>query len=675
MRSTNLKPKGEKMSSGAPGTGDQGSNEDDNGADSAEEEASDEDDQTKSFAPFGEYINQQCRQTGLKYHPSPSRMRTGTKRRHSSSSAEDLHGERYKRTNKAFKSPSVLAKSDNQSDDDYNEIDLITDLDEGEPDMEEFEERVIIDSEEDEKSNAGSLIIPSWPESLSGDEWQGFDLDNSLFLSDVPYFDEQIGRTDPDVLANEVALYNATSTNYRPSSPIPPRRVRFVETKHPSSASSGTSDVDQDIFPDLFVQQDSLDPTFRRLIENDQDADTQSLMESEGSYWDLGDSQGYSWEDHGFDNDQSSIASGSSSGYETDEGESEGETTDEETLPPSTITRPQSLLRLSSVSSSHERTPLTPLSAPIRRAAPMSTSQRRGPPMGMWIADPKKIVVIINASGKNIIIHPTPRISKVDNSLSTLASSGSNSVVNAAYCYGLTGTINPFDESESDRSYPSSQDLRGPMLGAGTNPMMPGLLHGGPGMEHIFGSQAVGPPEAFYPFISVGEDGLLLEEDDDYYADDYGEGDEHLNIDDFIDYGDGSSDVNEEHEKANDDLTSTTTIDFAASTPKSTPAEPTTAADPVPTTQDFLHHLNRKGVVGAFRKNHDHVKARMRQPTSTTSTYGLPGGIKGGRQAAADKPLSPLRERKASKSLGKNTSSSLRIEVDAKGYKRVKRDV
>lgn len=318
MRSTNLKPKGAKMSSEAPGTGDQGSEEDDNGAGSAEdEEASNEDDQTKSFAPFGEYINQQCRQTGLQYHPCPLRMRTGIKRRYSSSSAEVLHGERYKRTNITFKPPSVLAKSDNQSDDDYNEIDLITDLDEGEPDMEEFEERAIIDSEEDEKSNAGSLGIPSWPASLSGDEWQGFDLDNSLLLGDVPYFDEQIGMTDPDVLANEVALHNATSTNYRPSSPLPRRRVRFVENKHPSSVSPGTSDVDQGIFPDLFVQQDSLDPAFRQLIENDQDADTQSLMGSEGSYWDLGDSQGYSWEDHGFDNDQSSIASGSSSGYES----------------------------------------------------------------------------------------------------------------------------------------------------------------------------------------------------------------------------------------------------------------------------------------------------------------------------------------------------------------------
>lgn len=322
LRSTNLKVKGEKMYSETPGTGDLGSDQVESGPDGAgEEEISDEDDKMDSFAPFGDNINHQSRQTGSTYHHNTSRKRAGTKRRSSSSSAEDSNGERYRTTTKAFKTPSVLATSDIQSDDDdYNEIDLISDSDEAEPDMEKFEERVIIDSEDDEKSNVGFPIIPSGPPIISGDEWQGFDLDGSVFLSDVPYFEEQIGRTDPDTLATEVALYNTTSTNYRPSSsPLPSRRVRFVDDNHhPSSSTNlGTLDFDQDIFPDLFVQQDSLDPTFRKLIENDQDADTQSLIGSEGSYWDLGDSQGHSWEDHGFDNDHSSTGSGSSSGYES----------------------------------------------------------------------------------------------------------------------------------------------------------------------------------------------------------------------------------------------------------------------------------------------------------------------------------------------------------------------
>ena len=322
IRSTNLKVKGEKMYSEKPGTGDQGSDQDESGPDSAEkEEVSDEDDKMDSFAPSGDNIFHQARQTGLTHHRNTSRKRAGTKRRYRSSSAEDSDGERYRTSTKAFKTPFVLATSDNQSDDDdYNGIDLISDSDEAEPDMEKFEERVIIDSEDDEKSSVGFPIIPTGPLSISGDEWQGFGFDGRLFLSDVPYFEEQIGRTDPDILANEVALYNTTSTNYRPSSsPLPSRRVRFVDdTKDPSSStSSGTSDFDQDIFPDLFVQQDSLDPTFRKLIENDQDADTQSLIGSEGSYWDLGDSQGQSWEDHGFDNDHSSTGTGSSSGYES----------------------------------------------------------------------------------------------------------------------------------------------------------------------------------------------------------------------------------------------------------------------------------------------------------------------------------------------------------------------
>lgn len=305
----------------------------------------------------------------------------------------------------------------------------------------------------------------------------------------------------------------------------------------------------------------------------------------------------------------------------------------------------------------------------------MSASQRRGPPMGMWIADPKKPVVVINASGKNIIIYPTQRTLKADNSLSTVASSGSNSVANAAYRYSLTDSFNPFEESESDRSYPSSQDLMGPMLGAGTNLMMPGLLHGGPGREHILGGQVLGPPEAFYPFRSVGQDGLCLEDDDDEYGDDYGEVDQHLNMDDYIDYGDDSLDVNEEHEKANTDFTPTTTINIAALTPKPTPVEVTKVAASASTTQHLLQHLDKKGVVGAFRKNHDRVKARMRQPTFNTSTYGLPGGIKGGRHAAANNPFSPLRKRKASHSLSKDTGSLAGVDAKMKGHKRVKRNV
>ena len=303
----------------------------------------------------------------------------------------------------------------------------------------------------------------------------------------------------------------------------------------------------------------------------------------------------------------------------------------------------------------------------------MSAPQRRGPPMGMWIADPKKPVVVINASGKNIIIYPTQPGLKVDNSLSTGASSGSNNAAKATNPYGFADPFNPFEGSESDRSYPSSQDFIGPMLGAGTNLMMPGLLHGGPGMEHILGGQVLGPPEAFYPFRSVGQDGVCLEDDDDEYGDGYAEVDQHLNMDDYIDYGDDSLDFTEEHEKANDDFASTTTIDFAASTSEPTPVELATVAAQASTTQDLLHHLDKRGVVGAFRNNHDRVKARLRQPALKTSTKGLPGGIKGGRHAAVDTPFSPLRKRKTSHSLSKESGPLADVDAKMKVNKRVKR--
>lgn len=62
------------------------------------------------------------------------------------------------------------------------------------------------------------------------------------------------------------------------------RRVRFAGLPDSESESDETEDDHNDWFPDLFISQQSLDPTFRREIEQDDDEDDNSSASF--SYWD-----------------------------------------------------------------------------------------------------------------------------------------------------------------------------------------------------------------------------------------------------------------------------------------------------------------------------------------------------------------------------------------------------
>ena len=276
------------------------------------------DDEAEVFAPSGLAAENVRCQTGLQPANTISQIAgtTNRKRRYSTSSAEESLSGRYRRSGKAVKSNPA-----DNSDDDYNAIDFISESDEEEPTMERFEERIIINSEEENSTRPNSPIFQNGLSSVSSDGWQGFELDDSVFPSDMPFFDAQIDQSEPSTLTNDIDLFTFTTLYNRGLSPIPlpSRRVHFVDDAQRSSdnTSSGVSDVDRDIFPDLFMQQDNLDPTFRKLIESDKDGDLRSLTDGEGSYWDLEDNEDFELEKHGLDDDSSSNASYGSSGYES----------------------------------------------------------------------------------------------------------------------------------------------------------------------------------------------------------------------------------------------------------------------------------------------------------------------------------------------------------------------
>lgn len=221
--------------------------------------------------------------------------------------------------------------TENSDEDDYNGVDLISNSEGEEPEVEQLEEKMIIDSEEENEATVQSPILSMGPPSISSGGWDGFDLDDGVFLSDVPFFDEQISRYDPNLI-DEIAIYNAAASFEGPDSQdieidldavtsATTRRVRFEEEVRQysdSASTTGSDDEDEDGFPDLFMHQDSLDPSFRLMIENDNDEDDgNSLTDGEGSYWDLRDREDFELEKHGLDGNDGSSSCGSSSGYES----------------------------------------------------------------------------------------------------------------------------------------------------------------------------------------------------------------------------------------------------------------------------------------------------------------------------------------------------------------------
>ena len=324
-----------------------------------------------------------------------------------------------------------------------------------------------------------------------------------------------------------------------------------------------------------------------------------------------------------------------------------GETTDEEVIPPATITRPQSLLRLNSSLSFREATTATPAPTPVRKVVPKPVLRRRGPSMGSWIADPTKPIAVIDSSGKHMVIYPAQRNLTTGKTSPDLTSSGS-STTNTTPQVSFATLAKAYDESDNDRSDFSRRDF-GPMLGSSANLMMPGLLHGGPGMDHLLGGQVLGPPEAFYPFRSIDIDGHVITDEEE--SDDDNDDEDLWNVHDFIDFGDDSSDADEKDTKPRDTSTPATSVGASTSAATVGVTKPSSEAITNSTGEGLLHHFD-KGVVSAFRRNQHRHQALLRRPVARPATYGF-HGVKGGRQAAANNPISPLRKRKVSRSLSK----------------------
>ena len=142
---------------------------------------------------------------------------------------------------------------------------------------------------------------------------------------------------------------------------------------------------------------------------------------------------------------------------------------------------------------------------------------------------------------------------------------------------------------------------------------------------------------------SFFENNYLNDVDDDGDDDDV-----LLNIDDFIDFGDDSSEDGNQAAGNDSILTSPVTAEGPSPVQLKTPSPDDTVAS-----DNLMKHLD-KHIVSAFRRGQSHhqPQPRPRHGNLALNSYAL----KNKRQAAANAPMGPQRKRKMSGSLGHRPS-------------------
>lgn len=522
-------------------------------------------------------------------------------------------------------------------DSDYSGVDLISDSEEDEPDVEVAEEQAIIESEEEE-----DYASPQPVQDDDQDSWANFDV-----FEDNPgvYFEEQIAQivrpTVPDIFTGATG-WIADAGSDDESQPETARRVRFDLS---SDSDTAPSDVEDNIFPDIFLEQGSLDPGFRRTIENDHDKDNDDPPSDDGSYWDFrGDDAEVEDEDPNMDNQ--SETSCESSGYETDEGE-----TTEEDLPPAAKFLPaRTVLRRQSNDSSSSEEDIQ-----VIRRNPYRQPQRSGPKLGSWVTDASKPFAVLDSRGKKLMMFRA-RISRRHS-----MNSSSGRPVPRAYM-------------EEDDHDVNGMEQMSPMISNSANLMMSAMYTP---MDNL-GGHALGPPEAFYPFVSIAANGNVTQDcPSSSFDEDDVDDDDLWNIADLVDFGDDTSSEDGNNEEDEDSCDSAT-----AGHPSSTPRRPSTA-NSEDQTHSLLNHLN-SGIVGAFRRNQTRHQLLSRNSASRESLAfsgrygnGAIRGIKGGRLAAANTPITPLRKRKTTRADPISPSPAdgdkkRKFSGEARGHKRVR---
>ncbi|KAF9873627.1 hypothetical protein CkaCkLH20_08737 [Colletotrichum karsti] len=411
---------------------------------------------------------------------------------------------------------------------------------------------------------------------------------------------------------------SAASDNHRHHVSEPTERhVRF-DVPSSDSDSTDTEDDHADFFPDIFVDQSSLDPAFRREIENDDENDE---SENSNSFWDYhGDSHGAYDYAPGVDSDiedviqelgddDTPIATPMTMGevsevptpvaafeetQELDGYETDGDTTEEDEPEPVVrrkIKRPEKPADQWDDSDTDH---------PVK-------GERGQPRVGRFNLDnsEQKPIAVLNPITRKMMIF-TPHRRRLDLSPEQ-------------FNFSFLPTI---DENQNS-----------PMLSNSAQIMMSAMFSSNTFGDYL-NTQAMGPAEAFFPFQSEPNtadesSSVEIEEEDE------DEMERSLDINDFIEFDDTRSlDGDEENQWDGEPV-------------NPTPGRPRSSSD-----IDLHSHINANNV-GAFRR--DQINQRLilsdkatQDSLALSSPYNYTAlrGLKSDRFETAAVPLTPLRRSK-----------------------------
>lgn len=438
-----------------------------------------------------------------------------------------------------------------------------------------------------------------------------------------------------------------------PDSPVPlakrkfsdssAKRVRFEdEVKVSDSSDSESSELDSSVFPDLFLEQDKLPPILHQLMEVDPDDDDEDIGSpmSDGSFWDFGQEEPRITQ---ADDETDEESSGESSGYESDM----GDTTDEEDY--ATDNRPVTPVQKQSVLKQ-------PQSAPGSRAGTPKPFERNSRPIGRHIPPMRGVfqhtesnaaIAVTNRATKTVTFY-RPRTQvipwiPINGYHSSNESTANNSPRNSIAQPNTAGS----DSEVSNEMFNSNM---------GTDIMLTGIFGSAPGSDYFFGNESVGPPEAFYPFVSIGSNGNMFENMDEYGDEDSDDFEDDLNITDFMDFGSDADDTDSDGEDENEDMDSrpvtpaTSTVAQNGSTP-APPLSSTPVNRKRSTSDVMLEHFDR-GVVTAFRNNQNRYRDVASLPSDPAARASVSRPVRSGKSAEA--LITPLRKRSRANRVAKS---------------------
>lgn len=316
-----------------------------------------------------------------------------------------------------------------------------------------------------------------------------------------------------------------------------------------------------------------------------------------------------------------------------------GDTTDEcdsEASPPPRSPQQKSVLRRpSSAPGSRAATP-----KPYQRSTRSGTGKFLPPVCGVFIhGDRNKAIAVTNRTTKTVAFYrPRTGVTFRRSNFEAAATSATSTAQNSprTNLQHLGTDDNDFHDAFTSPFNNSTDIMFTGIFGAAPDSDILALLNG----------SSVGPPEAFYPFVSVNQNGTYtIMSDEDGLLDEEAEISEDINLEDFMDFGPEGDETDVEQEDSTD--TPATPATSMVALPSSTPAQPTpnemTPSNRKRTASNvMLEHFDR-GVVTAFRNNQYHYRSLARLPHDPDLRASVSRPIRSGR--SAETLMSPLRKR------------------------------